>query len=219
MMRSIIRVASAAALSLMAFACSAQDSTSKYVDGKHYKAVREPQVPVDPKRVEVAEFFWYGCPHCYAFDPTIEAWEKKRAADVDFVRYPATLGRPVGRMHAKAFYAAEALNVFDKMHPALFDLIQNKHNPLATDDQIAQAFSTVAGVMPDIAKSTLTGFAVDSRTRKAEQLAMAYGVTGVPTIIVGGKYTTSAAMAGGFKEVTEVIDMLVEKVRKERAKR
>lgn len=217
-MRSILRVASAAALSLMAFACSAQDS-SKYVDGKHYKAVREAQAPADPKRIEVAEFFWYGCPHCYAFDPTINAWEKRRASDVDFVRYPATLGRPVGRVHAKAFYAAEALNVFDKMHPALFDIIQNKHNPLSTEDQVAQAFNAVAGVMPDVAKSTLNGFAVDSRARKAEQLALDYGVTGVPTIIVGGKYVTSAAMAGGFNEVTEVIDMLVEKVRKERAKR
>src|SRR5690606_22933001 len=100
------------------------------------------------------------------------------------------------------------------MHAALFDALQNKHLPLSTDDQIAGVFNAAAGIMPDVTKATLNGFAVDSRERKAEQLAMEYGVTGVPTMIIGGKYMTSAAMAGGFTEATEVINLLVEKVRK-----
>ena len=107
-MRSMVRGASAAFLALFAIACSAQDAAT-FTEGKEYKKVREVQAPADPKRIEVAEFFWYGCPHCYAFDPTIEAWSKKRAGDVDFVRVPSTLGRKEGVMHAKAFYAAEAL--------------------------------------------------------------------------------------------------------------
>lgn len=217
-MRSMVRGFSAAFFALFAFACSAQDGAG-LTEGKEYKKVREVQAPVDPKRIEVAEFFWYGCPHCYAFDPTIEAWAKKRAGDVDFVRVPSTLGRKEGVIHAKAFYTAEALNVGEKMHKPLFDAIQKDHIPLTAEDQLQMVFNKTTGIMPDVFSATFKGFAVDSRVRKAEQLAMSYGITSVPTVVVGGKYITSAAMAGGFEQATKAIDFLVDKVRKERAGR
>lgn len=216
-MRPLLRGLSAAALSLLALACSAEDSGGKFTAGKDYKTVRETQAPADPKRIEVAEFFWYGCPHCYAFDPTIEAWAKSRPGDVDFVRYPNTLGRAEGQLHARAFYAAEALNVFDVMHPALFAAIQKESLPLNNEAQIQALFTKATGVLPDVFNATFKGFAVDSRARKAEQVSLSYGITSVPTLVVGGKYTTSPAMAGGFAETTKVIDFLVDKVRKERA--
>jgi protein dithiol oxidoreductase (disulfide-forming) len=216
-MRILVRGLAAAVFSMLAFACSAQDGSAKYDEGKHYKRVREVQAPADPKRIEVAEFFWYGCPHCYAFDPVIDAWAEKRAGDVDFVRYPATLGRPIGVLHAKAFYTAEALNVFDAVHDAMFAAIHKQGLPLSSEAQIQGLFTNTTGVLPDVFNATFKGFAVDSRVRKAEQLAQSYGVVSVPTVIVGGKYVTNGTMAGGFEEEKKVIDFLVEKVRKERA--
>lgn len=213
-MRTLLRGA-IAALTLMAFACSAQEGT-QYERGKQYNTVREATKPADPKRIEVAEFFWYGCPHCYAFDPTVEKWKANKPGDVDFVRYPSTLGRNEGRLHAKAFYTAEELNVFPKMHPALFAAIHKDHQLLNNEAQIAALFNREIGVMPDVFSSTFNGFSVDARARKAEQLAISYGLTSVPIVVVGGKYYTSAAMAGGFEQAFKVVDFLIAKVRQER---
>lgn len=215
-MRTLMRGAFAA-LTMMAFACTAQaKDDTQYQRGKHYGTVAKESKPVDPKRVEVAEFFWYACPHCYAFDPVVERWKKTTPADVDFVRYPATMGRPDGRLHAKAFYAAEALNVFPKMHPAIFAALHKQHQPLNTEAQISALFNRETGVLPDVFDSTFKGFGVDSRVRKAESLALQYGLTSVPILVVGGKYTTSAVMAGGFEESLKVVNFLVEKIRLER---
>ncbi|HEY0974684.1 MAG TPA: thiol:disulfide interchange protein DsbA/DsbL [Solimonas sp.] len=214
-MRGLLRGA-IAALTLLTFACSAQEGSPQFQSGKQYKPVREAQKPADSKRIEVAEFFWYGCPHCYAFDPFIEKWAHAKPADVDFVRYPSTLGRPEGQLHARAFYTAEALNVFPKMHPALFAAIHDRHQRLDNEAQIAAVFNRETGILPDVFTSTFKGFAVDSRARRAEQLAVSYGLTSVPVIVVGGKYYTSAAMAGGYEQSLQVVNFLVEKVRKER---
>lgn len=216
-MRSLFRGFAAAALGLVAIACSAQDGAAKYEEGKQYQKVRKVQAPADPKRIEVAEFFMYSCPHCYAFDPTISAWAKTKAGDVDFVRYPVTFGREIGRVHARAFYAAEALNVGEQVHMPLFEAIHEQRMPLNNEAQLQTVFNRVTGVMPDVLSATLKGFAVDSRVRKAEQMAMDYGVTSVPTMIIGGTYVTSAAMVGNMDDTPKVIDFLVDKVRKERA--
>lgn len=214
-MRGLLRGA-IAGLSLLTFACSAQEGASQYQSGKQYKPVREAQKPADAKRIEVAEFFWYGCPHCYAFDPFVDKWIKTKPADVDFLRYPSTLGRAEGQLHARAFYTAEALNVFPKMHPALFAAIHDRQQQLGNEAQIAALFNRETGILPEVFTGTFKGFAVDSRARRAEQLAVAYGLTSVPIVVVGGKYATSPAMAGGYDQALAVINFLVDKVRKER---
>jgi protein dithiol oxidoreductase (disulfide-forming) len=217
-MRTLVRGLSAALLGFFAVACSAQqDAAAKFEEGKHYKKVRMVQTPPDPKRIEVAEFFLYSCPHCYAFDPTIKAWAQTRPGDADFVRYPVTFGREIGRVHARAFYAAEALNVGEPMHAALFHTIHEQNIPVSNDAQVQGVFDRTTGVMPDVLTATLKSFAVDARVRKAEQLAMDFGVTSVPTMVIGGKYTTSAAMAGSFDDTVAIINFLIDKVRKERA--
>src|SRR5690606_35923851 len=106
LMRNMLRGV-VAALTLMAVAGVAQAKDDPYQRGKHYGTVAKESKPIDAKRIEVAEFFWYACPHCYSFDPVVERWKKTVPADVDFVRYPATMGRPDGRLHARAFYTAE----------------------------------------------------------------------------------------------------------------
>lgn len=216
-MRSLLARCLLLVLALSPLACSAAD-TSKYEEGKHYRRVREVQAPVDAKRITVEEFFWYGCPHCYEFDPKISAWVKARPADVDFRRVPNTLGRPEGVLHAKAFYAAETLNVLDKMHGVLFDSIHKNNQPLGNEALIGAAFNRATGIMPDVVIGTLKGFAVDAQFRRSEQLSRDYGITSVPVLVIGGKYTTSATMAGGYDAMLKVTDYLVAKVRKERGK-
>lgn len=215
-MRVLMR-ALLASLTLLSLACSAQDSGElKYELGKHYKAVAKVAKPVDPKRITVEEFFWYGCKSCYAFEPVIGPWAAKKAPDVDFVQFPASLGRPEGVVHQKAFYAAEALGVGAKIHKALFDGIHEKNQKLFTQDSLAAFFNAETGVLPDLFNSTFTGFAVDSRVRLAETRAKDYGVFSVPTVVVGGQYQTTPQLAGTFAETAKVIDFLVAKVRKER---
>ena len=216
-MRAFARYLSAAFLALTALACSAQDA--QYTEGKQYRKVREIQEPADKKRILVEEFFWYGCPHCYALDPVISAWAKTKPADVDFTRVPNTLGRPQGVVHARAFYTAEALNVFDKMHTAMFDAIHREGQQLATEAEVAALFSRTLGLMPDVVANTSRGFTVDARFRKSEQLSKDYGITSVPVVVVGGKYMTSAQMAGSNEAMLKVVNSLVVKVRKERGGR
>jgi thiol:disulfide interchange protein DsbA len=214
-MRHALRGLIAVVLSLSALACSAADNP-KFEEGKQYKKVNDVQAPADKSRVEVAEFFWYGCPHCYAFDPSLRAWEKTKPADVDFVRYPNSLGHPQGLLHSRAFYTEKALGVFDVMHTALFDAIHKDNDPLTSEAQIAALFKNKAGIDADKFAGTFDGFVVDAEVRNAEALSRRYGVFSVPTIVVGGKYMTGPAMTGGLDQTIATINFLVDKVRKER---
>jgi protein dithiol oxidoreductase (disulfide-forming) len=216
-MRGPMRALVASLLSLLSLACSAQNSSASFEEGKHFKAVKSVVKPTDPKRITVEEFFWYGCQHCYHFEPDIGGWAKSKPADVDFVRVPASLGRPEGVLHQKAYYTAEALGVTEKVHKALFDAIHEKHQPLATQPALAAFFNSQVGVLPDVFNGTFIGFAVDSRVRRADQLGKDYMIFSVPTLVVGGKYQTTAQMAGGtYPKMIEVMSFLIEKVRKER---
>ncbi|ULQ45153.1 thiol:disulfide interchange protein DsbA/DsbL [Flagellatimonas centrodinii] len=206
-------------LSLFTFACSAQGgSGSAFVEGKHYKEVREVAEPSDNKRIAVEEFFWYGCSHCYNFENTLEPWADRLPADVDFVRVPNSLGRPIGLLHSKAYYTADTLKLIDSVHPKLFEAMHVRRLPLATEAQIVGVFEANAPIMPDVVENTLKGFAVDARVRRAEALSRSYGVSSTPTLVVGGKYYTNPTLAGGFDEMVAVADVLIEKVRQERAK-
>lgn len=203
------------ALALTPLACSAQ-ATGNYTEGKEYKKVKTAVPPADAKRVTVEEFFWYGCPHCFHMDPIIEAWKSKKGPEVDFQRVPNTLGSPTGELHMRAFYIAEALKVSDKIHKPLFDAIHVRHQPTSTPDAVKALFLKEAGVSPaDFDKNT-SSFLVDSRMRRAQQLAMSYSITSVPTIVVGGKYATSAVQAGSPEKALQVVDFLIEKIKKER---
>lgn len=204
-----------ALLALLPLACSAAEDTA-FKEGKHYKVVLSPQDPVDPKKVEVTEAFWYGCPHCFSFDPMIQAWREKAPSDVIFTRLPSTLGRADGEIHSRAFYVAEALGVSDKVHRALFEAIHVERKPTNTLEAVRALFATAAGVKPADFDQASSSFMVDSRVRRADTLIRAYGVTSVPSLIVDGRYITGAGMAGGNENTLKVVDFLVEKVRKDR---
>lgn len=219
-MRLLARVL-IALVALTPLACSAADkaaAATEYKEDVQYKRVPTEQKPTNAKRITVEEFFWYGCPHCYHLDPTVAAWLPTKPADVDFVRVPNSLGRPEGLVHSKAFYTAETLGIGEKVHRPLFDAIHKDHLPMTTQADVQAFFTERFGVMPDIFNSTFSGFAVDSRVRRAEDLAKTYMLTSVPVIVVGGKYTTNGTMAGDFPTMMKITDFLIKKVREERKK-
>lgn len=206
---------------LLPLACSAADApapaaAADFKEGVQYKRVPTEQKVLNPKRIEVDEFFWYGCPHCYHLDPEISKWLPRKPADVDFVRVPNSLGRPEGLLHSKAFYTAEILNIGEKIHRPLFDAIQKDHVPMTTEADVQAFFTQQSGVLPDIFTSTFRGFAVDSRVRRAEDMARFYTISSVPTVVVGGKYYTNGSLAGDFPKMMQTVDFLIDKVRQER---
>jgi len=200
---------------LLPLTCSAGVPTA-FVEGTHFAKVREVQAPTDAKRVSVEEFFWYGCPHCFHLDSFVEAWRATKPSDVDFVRVPNSLGRDEGIVHDKTFYTAEILGLSDKIHKPLFNAIHEQHQPLFTQPAIQAFFTAQTGVLPDVFNNTFNGFAVGNKVTRAENLAKSYGVTSVPTIVVGGKYYTNVGMAGGPEQTFKVVDFLIAKVRQER---
>lgn len=202
-----------AALALISTACSAGETAASgdFQAGRDYTEVSSPQKPADPKRITVEEFFWYGCPHCYALEPAIEAWQKTKAADVDFVRVPNTLGRPEGVIHAKAFYIAQTLGILDKTHRPLFEAIHEKHQPMVTMESIRDLYVATAGIKPADFDGVVNSFVVDYGMNKGESQARAYLIRSVPNLIIGGKYSVSAG-----PNATKTVDYLIDKIRKDR---
>lgn len=185
----------------------------KYKEGQHYVRM----VPTQPTvggadKIEVAEIFWYGCPHCYDFEPIINKWSENKAANVRFVRVPAMWNALV-KLHARLYYTEEVLvrnGVIKK--PALFrDTVfqeYNRGNRMTTDTAIAKVFERF-GVSADEFGRTWNSFEVNQKLRVAEDLARRYSIANVPTIVVNGKYRTGAAEAGSYPKLIEVIDELV----------
>jgi thiol:disulfide interchange protein DsbA len=160
-------------------------------------------------KIEVLEFFWYGCIHCYNLEPQIEAWLKKLPNDVEFRRVPAVFNERWA-LDASIFYAMEAMGVLDKLHRPLFDAIHKER--LRTDDKEAlSGWLAKHGVDAKKFLETMQSFGVRSKTRRAVQLTVAYKIDGTPAMAVHGRYTLSAQ-----PKMMQVVDDLVERVRKEK---
>ena len=222
--RGIAAVVSLAAVGFTASGQAAGTTAATAADepyqlNKQYVEVNQAVPPADPKRVKVQEFFWFGCPHCRAFEPAIEAWLKKKPAYVDFERVPNSLGRPVGELHERAFYAAQILGIEDKIIAPMFDGLKNVEEgdtALTTPQDIDALFVKVGGVKPGSVSSMLDDFAVDGKVQQADQLAMGYGVTGTPTIVVDGRWLTDLAKGSGDDGLVKIMEFLCDKARKER---
>ena len=175
--------------------------------GVDYDLVNPPQPTADPAKIEVLEFFWYGCPHCYHFEPDLNAWLKTKPANVDFIRQPAVFNEQWGA-HAKAFFTAEALGVLDKMHADFYDAIQNKGEKLSTEAEL-EPFFKAHGVAEADFHQAYKSFAVDSKMRLADGLAAKYGITGTPALVVNGKYVVSPGKAQSFPRMLEITNLLI----------
>lgn len=182
------------------------------VEGTNFVRLAQPIPMPNTGKVNVYEFFWYGCPHCFALEPFVEQWLEKLPPDVNFHRVPAAFS-PQYEFHQKVFYALEAMGQLPNVHRKLFNAIHLEHKRMATE---AEVTAFVAGLGVDGAKfgDTLKSFAVMGKARQARQLADAYGVDGVPTIGVQGRWRTSAGMAGSNERTFAVVDYLVGMARK-----
>ncbi len=172
-----------------------------------YELVSPAQPTHDVNKVEVIEFFWYGCPHCFDFEPTLAKWVKNLPKNVEFIRQPAVFSDLWGK-HAKAYYTAEALGVVDKVHQDFFDTIQIKKEHLETEEQLAKFF-TAHGVAEADFKKAYNSFPVDMKVRQAGATAAKYAISGVPAIVINGKYKTSGPLAGSHEKMIEIMDKLI----------
>ena len=202
-------------LSMMVFSlsCTAADepAPTEYVAGVHYDLITPTTWTAEPGKIELAEFFWYGCGHCYTFEPIIAQWKKTMPEDVSFRGVPA-VWRDVMALHAKAYYTAELLGVGDKIHPAIFRAMNVDRNPLGSQSALEKLF-VENGVSAEDFNKTFTSFGVDSQVRKAQAQGVAAGLTGTPALMVAGKYYISGRKLGGQSEMLKVADYLIAKER------
>ena len=190
----------------------------QFVEGRHYVRL----TPTQPTfggadKIEVAEFFWYGCPACYDLEPYVTRWLEDKPADVRFIYVPASWNRLVA-LHARLFYAAEVLarngDLEDPkaFRQAVFTEYHQRRNQLASEDAIRGLFERF-GVGAEAFDKTWESFEVEQNLRKASDLARRYGVSSVPQVVVNGKYRSGAQEAGGYDTLMEVVDELVERER------
>jgi thiol:disulfide interchange protein DsbA len=189
---------------------------SKIEEGFDYRILPVSQ-PLDTKnKVEVIEFFWYGCPHCYDFEPELKAWQQKQGKDVAFRKVPLAF-RDELLPHSQLFYALEALGKADALNEKVMFAIHRENKKLLNENEIADWVSS-QGVDRSAFLSSYRSFAVLAKSRAARQLADAYRIDGVPTMAIQGKYITSPSIAGTKAKAIGVMDYLVEKVRKDKYK-
>ena len=187
------------------FAVSAQ---AEFQAGQHYKVLPEAvAVPADG-RVHVEEAFWYGCPHCFKLEDVISPWKKNLAADVQFTGVPAMFGR-AWVAHAQLYHVADVLGVLEQMHTPIFRAINLERLPLLTRGDQRDFLVSKAGVSEADFDKAYESFAVKSRMKQADQRIRAFGINGVPALIVQGKYVVDSGSAGGMEQMLKVADHLI----------
>ena len=182
-------------------------------EGQHYVRLGNPiAVTLPPgKTVEVVEFFWYGCPHCFAFEPVLENWIKKLTADVVFRRVPAGFTATY-QLHQKVFYALEEIGQLDALHNKLFNAIHVQNQRLNSEAEVV-AFLKGLGVDEGKFTAAMKSFGVNTKVNRAKQLSEGYKIDGVPALGVQGRFYTSVALAGGPDRAVAVADFLVQRAR------
>ena len=188
----------------------AAQSTGFDIEGR-YDVLQPPQLTETGDRIEVVEVFWYGCPHCYTFLPYMESYDATRPEYVEVRRMPAIF-RESWDAHARAYYTAVLLGVFNRTHRALFEEIHEHGKPTGDKESLA-AFFERHGVDRAEFEKTYDSFAVESLVRKSVVMQKRYGVTGTPSVVVNGKYRVSGQRAGGHESVIAVVAALVERER------
>lgn len=182
-----------------------------FVEGVDYRVLDNPENIKDDVII-VREFFWYGCPHCYKLEPHMEKWAKTRAKDVAFFQTPAAMN-PVWENNARGFYAVQAMGELEKTHSELFDTIHKDGKQLFDQNSLADWYAT-KGVDKNKFNSLFNSFAVTTKVERSKAGAVRYKLTGVPAVVVQGKYVVS----GEDAKVPQVVDFLVDKVRKEQGR-
>lgn len=210
MHKKIIQLLAIVLLAPLAFSAMAQPE--KYVAGTHYTVLPNPVKTNDPSKIEVVEVFWYGCTHCFRFEPVLENWEASVASDVDFVRFPG-MWNDLMKIHAQAFFTAEALGKLKELHTPIFTAINVQGNRLQNEQQLSTLFAQ-HGVTPEDFSKAFNSFSVRTKVNQAEGKMREYQVRSTPNMIVNGKYLIATGEAVRTQEeMLEVVNFLVNKER------
>jgi len=185
----------------------------KYVAGTHYTELRAPVNTPDDSKIEVLEAFWYGCSHCFRFEPLVADWESKAADDVDFRRFPA-MWNALMKVHAQIYFTAEAMDVIHIVHEPVFDAINVEGNRLQNEKLIGDLFEANGIARADF-EAAFNSFSVVTEANQAEKRMQDYEIRSTPNMIVNGKYLVTTGEAVRTQaEMLEVVDFLVDKERR-----
>jgi thiol:disulfide interchange protein DsbA len=198
-------LAAAAALLTLSFTAGAQQPLP-------FQPLNPPQPTEGGGKIEVIEFFWYGCPHCFRLEPSLNAWLKNKPADVVFKRVHA-MPSPAWLPHAKIYYTLETMGLVDQLHDKVFDAI-HRDNKNLTNDKILDQWLAANGVDPVKYHEVEKSFTVDAKLKRANQQTVAYKVDGVPRLFVDGRYYTGPEEAGGELRIMAAVDQIIAMERK-----
>lgn len=181
-----------------------------------YTRISKPARTENPDKIEVREFFWYGCPHCYKMESFLKPWLAKKPNDVEFIRTPGVLNRN-WEVHARAFYVAQSLGVVEKTHGVLFDAIHNQKQKLDSQKDLAEFYKDY-GVDTNTFNKQFKSFDVTTEIRQADALARVYRLMGVPAVVINGKYVTTAKQAQSYERWMQIVDYLIDLERQAKSK-
>ena len=180
------------------------DTTQKYIQISNQKQT-------ESDKIVIYEFFWYGCPHCYNLEPTMDRIESNLEKDTILVKVPVAL-RDTWESHAKAYYALQQMKLDDNLHKKIFTEIHINSNRLDTKEKLTQ-FIEDEGYNSKRFSEIFDSFGTDLRVKKASRLANQYQITSVPTLIINGKYKTSGSLVSSYEELYDVVQLLINKER------
>jgi thiol:disulfide interchange protein DsbA len=181
------------------------------VEGQHYVRLSTPApvtLPSPDRKIDVVEFFWYGCPHCYALEPLLDSWVKRLPPDVAFRRVPVGF-MAQHQTHQRLYYALEEIGQLPALHRKVFNAIHQQNRRLLGEPEMV-AFLAENGVEGARFSEAYKSFAVNTKVNRAKQLSDAYKIDGVPALGIQGRYYTSASLAGSHERALAVADFLIQ---------
>ncbi|MDA8365207.1 MAG: thiol:disulfide interchange protein DsbA/DsbL [Gammaproteobacteria bacterium] len=181
---------------------------ANYMRDIDYRVIPQQPVVTGPK-IEVREFFWYGCPHCFHMEPILEKWLRTLPSDAKFVRTPAVFN-PAWAPAARAFFTFQALGITNKVHYAFFRAIHVEHQDMNNANDVA-AFLAKYGISRQTALNTYNSFSVNADVRRTQAMEVPYGIDSVPTFVVDGRYMTNPSIAGGERRCLRIVAYLIKK--------
>lgn len=187
-----------------------------YDEGIEYEVLTKIQPAPTDGKVEVIEFFSYGCPHCYRFEPYVDKWKETKSDNIEFIQVPAVFSKNWEAL-ATLYYASEVLGVQDKMHIAIFEAMHGEGKNIRSFEDLKALFEK-NGVSAEDLEKALNSFTVAAKTRRAKTMTAAYDIKSVPNVVVQGKYRTNGTLAQSHANVFKVVDFLSEKIEKEAKK-
>ena len=195
-------------LALLVLVSGVASAQTAFVVGTDFQVISPAVKTTQPDKVVVTEIFWYGCPHCFRFEPYVERWAAGLPDGVVFEQVPSSLN-PRWTEFARAYYAFKMMGVLEQTHKAVFEAIHLKRERLDSLDSIA-AFAASLGLDEKVFRENYASFPVETQIRKNIQKEKRYGHRGVPAVIVNGKYLVSASLAGSNERMIQIMSFLVE---------